>query len=156
MSMIVIQKCVPFLVRSLVQASNRSGIAVQQGVHKPSCSTWALWRGLGRRSAWKTTPYSNSSPCASSSGQQTKFCLSFSPIMHSKGSPMIIPGLILISSETDRQACMWQGFGTHSQPEHCQEQVGTERSAHPFSCSKSGSPLKKMLSFNSNEEQYLE
>lgn len=120
MLIIVIQKCVSFLVRSMVQASNRSGTAVQQGVHKRSCSTWALWRGLGRRSAWKIAQYSNSSPCTSSSGQQTKFCLSFVPIMHSKGSPMIISGLILISTETDRHglhvAGLWHPQSARAQP----------------------------------------
>ena len=53
---IMIQSCVPFLVKNTVQTRNRSGIAVEEGVHKPSCSTWAPMEGLSREVSQKHSP----------------------------------------------------------------------------------------------------
>ena len=56
MLIIMIQSCVPFLVKNMVQTRNRSGIAVEEGVHKPSCSTWAPMEGLRREVSLKHSP----------------------------------------------------------------------------------------------------
>ena len=56
MLIIMIQSCVPFLVKNIVQTRNRSGIAVEEGVHKPSCSTWAPMEGLSREVSLKHGP----------------------------------------------------------------------------------------------------
>lgn len=56
MLIIMIQSCVPFLVKNMVQTRNRSGIAVEEGVHKPSCSTWAPMEGLSREVSLKHSP----------------------------------------------------------------------------------------------------
>lgn len=56
MLIIMIQSCVPFLVKNMVQTRNRSRIAVEEGVHKPSCSTWAPMEGLSREVSLKHSP----------------------------------------------------------------------------------------------------
>lgn len=56
MLIIMIQSCVPFLVKNTVQTRNRSGIAVEEGMHKPSCSTWAPMEGLSREVSQKHSP----------------------------------------------------------------------------------------------------
>lgn len=56
MLIIMIQSCVPFLVKNMVQTRNRSGITVEEGAHKPSCSTWAPMEGLRREVSLKHSP----------------------------------------------------------------------------------------------------
>lgn len=56
MLIIMIQSCVPFLVKNMVQTRNRSRIAVEEGVHKPSCSTWAPMEGLSREVSLEHSP----------------------------------------------------------------------------------------------------
>lgn len=56
MLIIMIQSCVPFLVKSMVQTRNRSEIAVEEGMHKPSCSIWAPMMGFRREVSLEDSP----------------------------------------------------------------------------------------------------
>lgn len=56
MLIIMIQSCAPFLVKNMVQTRNRSGITVEEGVHKPSCSTWAPMEGSRREVSLEESP----------------------------------------------------------------------------------------------------
>lgn len=52
----VIQSSIPFLVKSMVQTGNRSERAVEEGMHKPSCSIWALTMEFRREVSLEDSP----------------------------------------------------------------------------------------------------
>lgn len=81
---------------------NRSGIAVEEDVYKPSCSIWIPMEDFRREVSLEDSPYANCNPYTPDSEQQIKSHSAFPCIIHSKASPMIILGLVLLNTKTGK------------------------------------------------------